>query len=164
MKSEFIQNGLVLLMLGLSSAAVYAQEPGALDVTTTVQKELVETNADGETTTRLVAAGTVVPGERVIYTTTFRNTGAEAADNVVITNPLSASLTYVEGSAFGPGMTLEFSVDGGVSFAAADALMVDAPDGERPARGADYTHLRWTLNTSLAAGAQGVVRFTAILE
>ena len=164
MKSVLGKQFVWILISMLSSGVVLAQEQSTLDVTTTVQKELVEMNADGETTTRLVPAETVVPGERVIYTTTFRNLGEDAADNVVITNPLSESLAYVDGSAFGPGMTLEFSVDGGVSFGAADALVVEDEDGERTARGEDYTHLRWTLNSSLAAGAQGVVRFTAVLE
>jgi uncharacterized repeat protein (TIGR01451 family) len=164
MKSELGKRFVLILMAVLSGGAVFAQEQSTLDVTTTVQKELVETNADGETTTRLVPAETVIPGERVIYTTTFRNVGTDPADNVVITNPLSESLAYVDGSAFGPGMTLEFSVDGGASFGTADALFVEDADGERPARGEDYTHLRWTLNSSLAAGAQGVVRFTAVLE
>ncbi len=161
MKSEKILLT-VLALLALGSAN--AQQEGTLDVQTTVEKVQVSTNAAGEEVTELVAAETVVPGERVIYTTSFRNTGTEPADNVVITNPISENLLYVEGSAFGPGLELEFSVDGGQSFSGAESLTVVDDAGERAATPEDYTHIRWSMPGSLDVGAQGVVRFTAILK
>ncbi len=161
MKSEKV---LMILLAVLVFAGAQAQQEGTLDVQTTVEKMQVTTNEAGEETTELVPAETVVPGERVVYTTSFRNTGSDAADNVVITNPISENLLYVEGSAFGPGLVLEFSVDGGQTFASADALTVTDDAGERGAQPEDYTHIRWSLPGSLDAGAQGVVRFTAILK
>ncbi len=161
MKSEKVI--LVLLALLVFGSAA-AQQEGTLDVQTTVEKVQVTMNDAGEEVTELVPAETVIPGERVIYTTSFRNTGTDAADNVVITNPISENLLYVEGSAFGPGLILEFSVDGGQTFASADALTVSDDAGERGATPEDYTHIRWSLPDSLDAGAQGVVRFTAILK
>ncbi|MEM9401808.1 MAG: hypothetical protein AAGA44_04860 [Pseudomonadota bacterium] len=154
----------LFVILTLLQGTAFAQSEGTLDVSTTVDKVQVTTNEAGEEVTELVPAETVVPGERVIYTTSFRNTGTEAAENVVITNPISENLLYVEGSAFGPGMNLEFSVDDGQSFASADALTVSADGGERPATPEDYTHIRWSLPGDLEAGAQGVVRFTALLK
>jgi len=153
----------VVASLFLAAASV-AQESSTLDVQTTVQKEVVVTDSNGNESTELVDADTVVPGERVIYTTSFRNTGAEAAENVVITNPISDSLEYVLGSAFGPGMTLEFSVDGGASFADASTLEVTDNGETRAATPDDYTHVRWRMTDDLAPGAQGVVRFAAILK
>ena len=162
MKSEWLS--ICVAASVLLSAAATAQEASTLDVNTTVQKEVVVTDADGNDATQLVDADTVVPGERVIYTTSFRNTGAEAAENVVITNPIADSLEYVRGSAFGPGMTLTFSVDGGATFADAASLEV-VEDGEsRPATPDDYTHVRWSMTNDLSPGAQGVVRFAAILK
>lgn len=166
MKSEerrTLKTFLLAVLLAFGAPAL-AQQSGTLDVSQTVQKELVETSESGETTTRLVDAETVIPGERVIYTTTFRNVGSDPAANVVITNPISENLEYVDGSAFGPGMRLEFSVDGGSTFADADSLTVVNGEETRQARGSDYTHIRWTLTGELAPGAQGVVRFTAVLK
>jgi uncharacterized repeat protein (TIGR01451 family) len=152
---------LILLLLGQPAAA---QEQGSLNVTTTVQKEEVIVNDAGETETRLVAANTVVPGETVIYTISFQNIGDEPAGNVVISNPIAETLTYVDGSAFGPGMLLQFSVDDGQNFATEDALTV-ADDGEsRPAGPDDFTHIRWVMQNELAVGAMATTRFTAVLK
>ena len=153
----------VLLMLALSVSAL-AEEQGHLNVRTIVQKEQVTVTESGDKETRLVPAGTVVPGERVVYTITFRNISEEPAENIVITNPISGELTYVDGSAFGPGTEIEFSVDGGQTFASRDALTVTEDGETRAAVADDFTHVRWVMQTELAAGAQGMARFSAVLE
>ena len=152
---------LALLALGVSAQA---QEQGNLEVQTVVHKEQVTINDAGEAETSLVPAATVLPGENVVYTTTFRNISEEPADNIVITNPIGASLVYVEGSAFGPGADVEFSVDGGQTFAARDALNVTRDGVTRPAEAKDLTHIRWVMTQELAAGSQGVTRFSAMLK
>ena len=121
-------------------------------------------NEAGEADTRLVAADTVIPGDRVVYTITFRNISEDAAENVVITNPIADSLTYVDGSAFGPGTDIEFSADGGKTWGAPGGLQVSDEGGTRAAEAADFTHVRWVVKNDLAAGAHGVVRFTAVLN
>ncbi len=153
----------ILMMLALSLQAV-AQEQGHLNVTTTVQKQEVTVNDAGEAETRLVAADTVVPGESVVYTITFQNISDEPAANVVITNPISEDLTYVDGSAFGPGTVIQFSTDGGQNFAAADELTVIDDGVSRPAGPDDFTHIRWVMQNELAVGAQGTARFIAVLK
>ena len=153
----------ILMMLALSLQAV-AQEQGHLNVTTTVQKQEVTVNDSGEAETRLVAADTVVPGESVVYTITFQNISDEPAANVVITNPISEDLTYVDGSAFGPGTVIQFSTDGGQNYAAADELTVIDDGVSRPAGPDDFTHIRWVMQNELAVGAQGTARFTAVLK
>ncbi len=155
--------GAILMMLALSLQAV-AQEQGHLNVTTTVQKQEVTVNDSGEAETRLVAADSVVPGESVVYTITFQNISDEPAANVVITNPISEDLTYVDGSAFGPGTVIQFSTDGGQNFAAADELTVVEDGVSRPAGPDDFTHIRWVMQNELAVGAQGTARFTAVLK
>ena len=152
------------VILLASAALAMAQEQGHLNLQTTVQKQEVVVNEAGESETRLVPAQLVVPGESVIYTITFTNVGTEPADNVVITNPIAEDLMYVDGSAFGPGMDIQFSVDGGVTFAAANELTI-VEDGEvRDAQADDFTHVRWVMQNDLPAGAQGTARFAAILE
>lgn len=153
---------LTSVILILAAVAAFAQ--GHLDVRTTVHKQEVFINEQGETETRLVPADVVVPGESVIYTITFTNISDRPADNVVITNPIAEDLMYVDGSAFGPGMEIQFSVDGGATFASADDLNV-TEDGEvRKAESKDFTHVRWVMQNDLEAGAQGTARFAAILE
>lgn len=141
----------------------FAQQ-GHLNVKTEVQKEEIVVTATGETERRLVAAATVVPGDDVIYTITFTNISAEVAENVVITNPISDNLTYVEGSAFGPGTNIEFSVDGGATYGDLTALTVEADGVQRPAKTEDITHVRWSMQNELQAGAKGMAQFRARLN
>ncbi len=151
------------ILLGLSFGA-FAQGNGTLDVLTVVQKEEVVVNEDGTTESRLVAVEAVIPGERVFYTITFTNVGGDPAENVVITNPIASELTYVEGSAFGPGMTVEFSVDHGATFAEAAELTVTEDDEVRAAEPDDFTHIRWVMEDDLDIGSQGTARFAAVLN
>jgi len=155
---------LMSVILITFAAVAVAQEQGHLDVQTTVQKEEVTVNEAGESQKRLVPAEVVVPGETVFYTITFMNVSTEPADNVVITNPIAEDLMYVDGSAFGPGTDIHFSVDGGATFAAANELTVVENGEVRDAIAADFTHVRWVMQNDLDAGAQGTARFAAILE
>jgi uncharacterized repeat protein (TIGR01451 family) len=155
---------LLSAVLTLLAFSAVAQQPGQLEVHTMVQKEIVETDAAGQMSTRLVAAETVAPGDTVFYTITFTNIGAESAENVVITNPIAKSLSYVANSAFGPGTVITFSVDGGKSFADGAALKVTEKGGERAAEASDFTHVRWVMQNDLAVGAQGIARFAAVLN
>lgn len=167
MSDERIRNVLKALaaaILLFPAAGLLAQEQGHLSVKTVVQKEQVELDEAGNEKTVLVDAGKVVPGEHVVYTITFRNIGDEPAQNVVITNPVDANLTYIEGSAFGPGMDIQFSVDGGKTFASLDALTVTEDGTQRPAEAKDITQIRWVMHEDLAAGAQGIARFAAVLK
>ena len=150
----------LLLVPGIS----LAQDGGHLTVTTIVQKEIKVVAEDGSTETQLVEADSVVPGETVVYTITFQNTGAEPAENVVITNPISEALTYVAGSAKGEGLSVEFSADGGQTFGAASDLRVVDNGVERPATTLDYTHVRWVMQTQLEVGGEGQASFAAVLE
>ena len=152
------------ICLLLISAAAFAQDQGHLSVQTVVQKQQVTIDDEGEQQVELVPAETVVPGESVVYTITFTNISDDAADNVVITNPIADSLTYVDGSAFGPGAEIQFSVDNGKTFADREALTVTEEGVVRAASAEDFTHIRWVMQQELAAGAQGVARFSAVLE
>ena len=154
----------ILTSLILTLMAFTALAQGHLDVQTTVQKQETFVNEAGEAEQRLVPADVVVPGERVIYTITFTNISDESAEKVVITNPIAEGLVYVDGSAFGPGTDITFSVDDGENYAAAGDLTVTENGESRPAEAKDFTHIRWVMRSELAAGAQGTARFAAILE
>lgn len=154
-----LTTGIALLLLAVSAAA-----QTHLDVQTTVHKEEVFVNAAGDEEKRLVPAERVVPGETVFYTITFTNISDDTADNVVITNPIAENLIYLDGSASGEGMNIQFSTDGGESFAAAEDLIVTDNGTNRQATAEDFTHVRWVMRNDLAAGAQGIARFAAVLE
>ena len=123
------------------------------------------TDEDGAERMRLVKATNVVPGEEVLFTVTYANTGDQPAERVTITNPVPEHMAYVDESATGDNTSILFSVDGGDSFAAAADLRVSNTDGtQRPAGASDYTHVRWIVGSDIAPGASGTVQFTATVK
>ncbi len=148
----------------LLACAMNATAQSQLEIRTEVQKEDVVTAEDGTERVELITAETVLPGEEVIYTVTFANTSDVAADNVVITNPLPAELTYVDGTAGGEGTRVQFSADGGVTFAQATELTVSDNGGERRASPDEFTHIRWVLDAALLPGETGTATFRARLN
>ena len=95
---------------------------------------------------------------------TFSNIGDEPVENVVITNPLPEQLTYINGSAFGPGADIVFSADGGKTFGKPGELTVSKEGEQRVAGASDFTHIRWVMAGDIAAGSQGISRFRARLD
>lgn len=156
--------GIVAISGLFAVSAAIADDAGKLSVQTVVQKEELVSNGDGSKSTQLVAVESVVPGEEVIYTVTYTNISAEATDNIVISNPIPEQLTYVHGSAFGPGTEISFSVDGGKTFASPEQLAVNEDGIERAATPEDFTNIRWVVQASLAAGDRGFARFRARLN
>lgn len=146
------------LLLGLFSSHALAD----IEVKTISEVEITEVNDKGEKTVKRVPAKSVVPGTTVIYTITAKNTGNEQADNVVITNPIPEQMQYIDGSAFGSGTNITFSVDGGNKYAAPNKLTVnDAAGKPRAATATDYTHIRWTFDFNLKPGQEAPVWYRA---
>ena len=145
-------------LLAFVSSPVLAQ----IEVSTTAEIEVIEVNPDGTESVSRKAADRVVPGTEVIYTITAKNAGDVPADEVVVTNPVPAQTRYVEGSAAGANTDVTFSVDGGNTWGRAESLTVADANGEpRAATADDYTHVRWTLKSSLAPTRQQPVWYRA---
>ncbi len=139
-------------------------DAGSIELRAVAEVEEEFVNEKGEIEIRRADAATVVPGSEVLYTIYYLNLDDEPADNVVITNPIPGHMLLVEGSVVGDGAEVTFSADGGKTYAAADHLTVIEQDGrERLADASDYTHIRWELNQTLAAGKGGDVGFLALL-
>lgn len=146
------------LLLAVFSSQLMAQ----IEVTTVAETEVTETDAQGNRTIKRTAAVSVIPGTEVIYTITAKNTGTEAASNIVVKNPVPANTVYVDGSAFGADTVITFSVDGGKSYDSASKLTVkDASGNTRAATAEDYTHVRWSLQVELKPDQQADVWYRA---
>jgi len=155
---------LAALLAGLSTQAM-AQTPdkGCVVLKSVAEMEKVEVNAKGEKTTKLVPAGTAVPGTEIIWTVTANNICKVALDKVTFRKPVPEHMTYVANSAFGPGLDIEFSLDG-KKFAPADQLTVVENGATRKARPDEYREVRWNFKASFAPGAQAMGRFRATLN
>ncbi|MCU0759803.1 MAG: hypothetical protein MUF07_11505 [Steroidobacteraceae bacterium] len=159
---------LALSCLALLSAGAWAADAdarrGCIELKTVAETEVETVDAQGQRSLKLVPAATVVPGSQVVWTVTAANVCDKPADKVVIDNPIPAQMSFVPDSAVGAGADILFSTDGR-QFAGPAALVVrDATGAVRPARAADYTHIRWSLRNPIAPGQVAMARYRAELK
>lgn len=157
--------GIMTIILLLPFAAGAQQkEKGNIELKSVSEVEVVTTTAAGAKEVKRVdtAKAKVVPGDTVVFTTTYRNIGDKPAEKVVITNPVPEHTLYADRTAEGKGTAIVFSADGGRSYAAPDKLTVKDKAGKtRKAQAADYTHIRWIPTRPIAPGGTGSVSFKA---
>ena len=157
--SRMIRCSVAALMLTALPLAAWAQPKVA--ITIKAEKE-VSVTAKGKQVKKRIAAKGVQPGEEIIYTLSYINSGTEAAKDVVISDPIPAGTAYIPGSASEAG-DLTFSIDKGKSFKKPTLLTYElrGSDGKVEKKAAtpeDYTDIRWTIPTIPAAG-KGSVSF-----
>ena len=137
---------------------------GAVLVTSIAQTETVTIDKQGKKTIKRHPVEKAVPGDEIIFTTTFENTIDKAVNDISINNPIPKDTEYKAGSAFGKDCEILFSVDG-KTFGFAEDLKITGEDGkERTALPREYTHIRWTYKVPLPAGKAGDVGFRAIIK
>jgi uncharacterized repeat protein (TIGR01451 family) len=161
--------GLILAIMTTLATPALASE--AVELRTQLIAEVRETldthqgraldTHQGRPVHRMVPANRLSQGQVVYYTVRITNPTPVFANNVVVSQKVPANTTYVKDSAVGPGADVEFSLDGGVTFARPEDLKLD--DGTRapPER---YTHIRWRLRNPLAPGAVALARFRAVFR
>ena len=153
---------LLLITLGLLFAVSAAAQ---VTLNNSVKKVESFLNEDGQVERQLVDALSVVPGDELRYTITFSNNGNQVVDagSVVITNPIPESTEYLDGTAFGSGTEIVFSIDG-ESFATASELIVEEDGVEAPASAKDYATIRWIFGPELKPGETSRVSFNVRLK
>lgn len=146
--------------IGVTSVGgAYAQEQ-AMSLEGDVKLVKVTIDEDGEAATELVEPETIVPGDKLVFTTVFNNSSDQAVENFVVTNPVPAAVRLASDADAG----LIVSVDGGANWGKLSDLSVTADDGQsRAATHADVTHIRWTLAT-VAPGESGRLDYPAIIR
>ncbi|HBG06882.1 MAG: hypothetical protein A2075_05860 [Geobacteraceae bacterium GWC2_58_44] len=154
--SGFTTAAFMLVVLPL---AAWAQPK--VEITVKAEKE-VTVSVKGKQVKKMIAAKGIQPGEELIYTLSYANSGTEAAKNVVISDPIPAGTAFIPGSASEVG-DLTFSIDHGKSFKKPTLLTYESKGGDgksqkRVASPEDYTDIRWTI-PSVPAGGKGSVTF-----
>lgn len=160
-----------LLFLSLAATAgplAYAQARpagGNIEFKNIAEVEVEVKAADGKVEKKRSPVQKAIPGTVVFYTSTFKNISAKPAGNISINNPVPANTTLVAASAYGEGMDISYSADGGKTWAAADKVKVKGADGKERAAGlSELTHIRWTLRGELAPGKQGEAGFRVVVN
>lgn len=155
LKFQFVLAAASVALASVPAIAAPAQVSLQGDVK--LEKTVVQ---NGAPTKVLVTPQKVVPGDKLVFSTAYRNTGASAVDHFVVTNPLPKGVSYAaEGSE-----ASEVSVDGGKTWGQLAALKVaDGKGGQRAAQATDVTHVRWTVAV-IAPGGAGAVSYRAVVR
>ena len=162
-----------VLMAGISAAFTLAllgsgqvQANSKPVIITSQVNELIK-QLDNQGQARLVAItpDSIVPGDRILYTTRVQNNSAQASDNITITNPIPPQVSYLAGTAQGDNCDIVYSVDGGGSWGKPRQLKVRMTDGQwRMAQASEYTHIRWQYQSALAAQQSSEISYQAKLK
>jgi uncharacterized repeat protein (TIGR01451 family) len=129
-----------------------------------VFKIVTLTSDNGATSEQWQAPDKMLPGDKVGYQISFENLGGEAATDIVIANPIPKNTVYIDGSAKGLNTDIEFSTDGGKTYAQSSKLLIEKDGEQVQATPADYTHVRWTLNKPLTIGADSSVQYAVLIK
>ena len=114
----------------------------------------------GVKTEEQVEPKVVVPGDRLLFTTRYTNSGKVAVTNFIVTSPLPPAVVLTHE----PAQGYVVSVDGGKTWGFLEQFQVDdGKGGSRPATSADVTHTRWKL-ALIEPGATGVLSYKAIVR
>jgi uncharacterized repeat protein (TIGR01451 family) len=128
-------------------------------------KKVEVTTVYGKKKLQEVKADKVLPGDELIYTIYFKNVDRIPVDHIRITDPIPKGTVYKDGSAFGAGTDITFSVDGGNTYDAPDNLTVTNAKGEtRRAQASDYTDILWIFKPKLLPGKTGTAQFRVIIK
>lgn len=160
---SFTSTFMIIIGLLIGSANAETQQP--IELTTIVEQEIIEKDANGKEKIKRIPAAKVVPGNEVIYTTRFKYNGDDPATDIVISNPIPQFTVYKLGTAAGKNTVIQYSVNNGESFHSTEQLKVKDLEGEVRAAGAeDYTNIRWTYLGQLDKGDEGTVEFRVVLR
>lgn len=130
-----------------ATGAAVATGSDLLETTITVER-LLESAHPERSPGRFVPADRLAAGDELHYTIRVRNPGSEAVTGVQVVKRMPEGVQYIAGSAVGPACDVEYSTDGGKTFAAKPSVP-------------KFTHLRWSLHRPLPPGATALLRFRA---
>lgn len=103
-------------------------------------------------------AGTLNPGEVLLWTITSQNAGSIAAQNYKTVGEIPTGTAFVAGSAQADGnVQITYSIDSGKTFSAKPMIAQKQPDGSSkqvPAPASLYTQIRYEWVDALTAGKQ----------
>lgn len=140
-------------------SAAFAATPLQLNSDVFVERQVV--GSDGSKTVVLEKPNMVTPGDSLVFVVRYKNIGGSSASNFVVTNPIPAAIVF-NGTSDGLEVV---SVDDGKSWGILSGQRVAMNDGKtRPALTSDVTHIKWNLNQTLTAGAEGKLIFRGVVK
>jgi uncharacterized repeat protein (TIGR01451 family) len=157
--NKLILTAAAALLCNLTAPVAAAEPAQPIELKGNVQLDKVVIE-NGHEKHVMVEPKVVVPGDKLVFATAYRNTGSTPVSNFVVTNPIPAGVALAQGDA----PMAEVSVDGGKTWGKLASLTVTGTGGvKRAAQSGDVTHIRWTLAT-VAPGASGTLTYHAVVR
>ena len=145
----------ILISISTFSASVATAQEKPMRLESAVQLLKPADESGGEPA--LLDAKNVVPGDTLVFTTSFRNQGSAAINDFVIVNPVPADVVLADE----PAADAQVSVDGAKTWGQlAELIIIESSGEQRAATISDITHLRWTFSR-VPSGETGRVQFSA---
>lgn len=145
-----------LLLVGAAGVTLVAPLPAAATGQTPTPLAITAHNVTAESASGRDTKAVARPGDVIRYTLVFTNVQPAPVKNVQFVDPIPQGLVYVTGSAAaGQPARIEYSIDGGKTYST-EPLIPVVENGKRvqkPAPRELYTHVRWTVLSSVAPGA-----------
>jgi uncharacterized repeat protein (TIGR01451 family) len=152
---------LVFTAILLTAGSVHAMAAAPVELSSDIFVEKQAKQANGTFSTTLVTPKIIVPGDQLVFVVRYRNTGTQPARNFTVTNPIPAAITF-SGTSDG---TETVSIDGAKSWGKLSQLRVKNADGTfRAALMTDVTHIKWSVNQSIASGEGGKLIFRGTVK
>jgi uncharacterized repeat protein (TIGR01451 family) len=151
---------LAAVTMAAPGASMAQERPVSLSSDVKLVRVVRDAEQGNATRTELVEPVSVVPGDMLAFSVSYRNGGGESVTDFVIVNPVPANVQLSDESA----EASEVSIDGGENWGMLAALTVaDTEGAERPATANDVTHLRWKI-ALLTPGEGGTASFRATVR
>lgn len=147
---------LILLAAIAMPTAAFAQ----VSIDSIVQVERTIPMANGQVKVVREDPKLVTPGQKIVFTLSYKNKGSTPASDFTITNPIPSSVEFLAAETAGAS----YSVDGGKSWGPINALKVKDAKGVRAASAADVTAVRWVMTKPIPAGGAGQVSFRGVVR
>lgn len=163
----------------VAAAAQSAVDPRSnVKIESIAQVERTEKEAGGAEVSKLYSPVDVkvIPGDRLVFTNSYRNTGSVPVTGFVVNNPIHAAVSFTEVEEHWAVV----SVDGGKTYGKLVDLTIamipsetdegdsTAADKEtstsRAALPSDVTHIRWIFPEAIAPGASGKLQFRGVVK
>jgi uncharacterized repeat protein (TIGR01451 family) len=162
---EKLRTSIMFVVAMCACAQVTAQDNNEVETELIAEVRVEITSGPNRGVARFVPASVLSQGEVVYYTVRIKNPTSEYLRDVSVTQRVPVNTVYVPDSASGPGAEVLFSIDGGVTFAAKEALKSIGEDGVAHRASEDeYTHIQWRMKNALAPGAVALARFRAVFQ
>ncbi len=149
-------------------AHAQAAEPGRVILTSDAVIERIEVDASGKEQILLKKPSevAVTPGDRVVFTLSYKNQGTLPATGFRATNPMPGPVQFISVVE----EWAEMSVDGGKSWGKLANLTVKAKaadgttDVTRAAAVQDVTHVRWVFPSAIPPGGEGTLSYRGVVK